>query len=57
MFGFTKLTPEERVERDTKLRIIELDKLLKAETTLRQESLAKSDTLRDELEKLIGVGV
>jgi len=54
MFGFTKLTPEEVVERDTKLRIVELNKLLIAETTLRQISLAKSEVLRDELEVLVG---
>ena len=55
MFGFTKLTPEEIKERDTKLRIVELNKLLIAETALRQSSLAKSEVLRDELEQLTGV--
>jgi len=55
MFGFTKLTPEERVERDTKLRIAELNVLLKNETAIRQASLTKSEALRDELEYLLGV--
>ena len=53
MFGFTKLSPEEKAERDIKLRIVELDGLLLAETSLRQESLSRSGELRDELEKLV----
>jgi hypothetical protein len=55
MFGFTKLTPEEIAERDKKLRIQELDKLLKAETNKRLDSLKVSEKLRDELEELTGV--
>jgi hypothetical protein len=53
MFGFTKLTPEETIERDTKLRIIELDNLLTGETLKRAKSLELSGVLRDELEKLV----
>lgn len=53
MFGFTKLTPEERVERDTKLRIASLDAMLIAETILRRASLDKSERIRDELEELL----
>ena len=55
MFGFTRLSPEEKKERDTKLRIAELQVLLTDETQLRQESLVKSEVLRDELELLAGV--
>ena len=54
MFGFTKLSPEEKAERDTTLRIKELQVLLKEETAIRQESLNKSQALTDELEKLLG---
>jgi hypothetical protein len=53
MFGFTKLTPEETIERDTKLRIKELDTLLKGEMLKRAKSLELSSILRDELEKLV----
>ncbi len=53
MFGFTKLTPEETAERDTKLRIKELDILLVKETLKRAESLESSRVLRNELEKLL----
>ena len=54
MLGFTRLSPEEKAERDINLRIIELDGLLQAETVKRQESLKVSDGLRDELETLVG---
>jgi hypothetical protein len=53
MFGFTKLTPEERIKRDTKLRIKELDTLITGEMFKRAKSLEMSKTLRDELEKLL----
>jgi hypothetical protein len=53
MFGFTKLTPEEKIERDTKLRIVELDTLLTGEMLKRAKSLELSDVLRNELEKLL----
>ena len=55
MFGFTKLTPEEKAERDTKLRIEKLQELIKEQTQVRQDSLAESDKLRDELESLQGI--
>ena len=53
MFGFTKLTPEEKAERDVKLRILEIQELIKDETRLRQESLDRCVELRDELESLL----
>jgi hypothetical protein len=53
MFGFTKLTPEETIERDTKLRIKELDTLLTGEMLKRAKSLELSLALREELEKLL----
>ena len=53
MLGFTKLTPEEKKERDIKLRIEELNTLLVAETLKRQLSLEVSTELRDELENLL----
>lgn len=52
MFGFTKVTPEEKAELDKKKRISELQKALHEQTVFRQESLKKSEALRDELEKL-----
>ena len=52
MFGFTKLTPEEKQERDLRLRIAELNSLLKTETEQRQASLAKSEAYTKELETL-----
>ena len=54
MFGFTKLTPEEKAERDVKFRILEIQELIKDETRLRQESLDRCVVLRDELESLLG---
>lgn len=54
MFGFTKLTPEEKAERDVRLRILEIQELIKDETRLRQESLDRCVVLRDELESLLG---
>jgi hypothetical protein len=53
MFGFTKLTPEETIERDIKLRIKELDTLLTGEMLKRAKSLEISAELRDELENLL----
>jgi hypothetical protein len=53
MFGFTKLSVEEKAERDTKLRITALNALLIQETIKRQGSLAVSEELRDELESLL----
>ena len=53
MLGFTKLTSEEKKERDIKLRIAELNTLLVAETLKRQLSLEVSTKLRDELENLL----
>jgi hypothetical protein len=55
MLGFTRLTPEEKAEHTRLKRIQELDKLLKAETVKRQESLIRSEELRDELETLCNV--
>ena len=52
MFGFTKLTPEEKAEHERKKRVAELQELLKKETALRQESLIKSEELQKELESL-----
>jgi hypothetical protein len=52
MFGFTKLSPEERVEHERKKRIAELDELLRQETELRQQSLVRSEQYRNELEDL-----
>ena len=53
MFGFTKLTPEETIERTTRLRIEELDSLLVKETLKRATSLELSGVLRNELEELL----
>lgn len=53
MFGFTKLTPEEKAEHTRLKRIAELKSLLETETKIRQESLVKSEELRDELEDLV----
>tara|TARA_Y100000114_G_C11760930_1_gene329685 strand:- start:1880 stop:2047 length:168 start_codon:yes stop_codon:yes gene_type:complete len=53
MLGFTRLTPEEKAELDKKKRIEELHTLLHKETKVRQESLTKSEGLRDELENLL----
>ena len=53
MFGITRLTPEEKAEHTRLKRINELQELLKKETEARQESLAKSEKLRDELEDLV----
>lgn len=53
MFGITRLSPEEKAEHTRKKRVVELDLLLKKETELRQESLKRSEELRDELEKLV----
>ena len=53
MFGFTKLTPEETIERTTRLRIEELDNLLVKETLKRATSLELSGVLRNELEELL----
>jgi hypothetical protein len=53
MFGFTKLSVEEKAERDIKLRIETLNALLIAETIKRQSSLVISEGLRDELESLL----
>jgi hypothetical protein len=53
MFGFTRLSVEEKAERDTKLRIEALNVLLIEETVKRQASLVVSEGLRDELEGLI----
>lgn len=53
MFGITRLSPEEKAERDKKLRIAELKSLLENETKIRQESLVKSEEFRDELEDLV----
>jgi hypothetical protein len=53
MFGFTKLSPQEKAERDIKLRIEALDSMLLAETAKRQVSLEASKGMRDELEDLI----
>ena len=53
MFGFTRLTPEEKIERDIKLRIKEIDTLTTGEMLKRAKSLEMSKTLRDELEKLL----
>ena len=53
MFGFTKLSVEEKAERDAKLRIEELNSLLIKETIKRQGSLEVSEGLRDELESLL----
>jgi hypothetical protein len=53
MFGFTKLTPEETIERDIKLRIRLLNARLIEETISRKNSLETSEELRDELESLL----
>ena len=53
MFGFTKLTPSEKVERDTKLHIRLLNARLIEETINRKSSLETSEELRDELESLL----
>lgn len=52
MFGFTKLSPEEKAEHERKKRIFEVEKLLSEETELRQVSLLKSKELQNELESL-----
>lgn len=53
MFGFVRLTPEEKAEHTRLKRISELESILRSETLKRQESLAKSEELRDELENLV----
>tara|TARA_R110000772_G_scaffold144025_2_gene253590 strand:- start:4196 stop:4363 length:168 start_codon:yes stop_codon:yes gene_type:complete len=53
MFGLTKLTLEEKEERDIKIRIEKLNVFLKQETAKRQASLIVSEGLRDELESLL----
>lgn len=53
MFGITRLTPEEKAEHTRLKRISELKSLLEKETKIRQDSLAKSEELRDELEDLV----
>lgn len=52
MFGFTKLSPEEKALHEKKKRIEELEASLLKETQLRQESLQRSEALRDELETI-----
>lgn len=52
MFGFTRLTPEEKQDLLKKKRVQELHTLLHRETEVRQESLRKSEMYRDELESL-----
>jgi hypothetical protein len=53
MFGFTKLTEEEKIEHERRKRISALEHLLHKESDIREESIARSKIYREELEKLL----
>jgi len=52
MFGLTRLTIEEKAEHDKAKRIDELQQLIYAESSLRQESLSKAMAYTQELDGL-----
>lgn len=53
MFGIIKMKPEEKAKRDIEVKIKRLEKLLEKETTLRKESLARSEQYSLELNDLV----
>ena len=54
MFGFTKLTPEEKTAYEVKKRILELEALLQKEGEVRQASLDKAEVYNKELSRIKG---
>lgn len=54
MFGYTKLTEEEKAEHARNRRLAELASLIEKEGAVRAESLIKAQSYQEELDKLSG---